>query len=67
MNSITDHYFEVSVVLIQCHANSIDFTVFERFRGTFKYHMTLRVGGGVCSNCQSTVVWGRGEFGQIVV
>jgi len=32
--------------------------------GTFKYHMTP--GEGICSNRQSTIIWGRG-FGQIVI
>jgi len=27
--------------------------------GTFKYHMMLRE--GVCSNRQSTVIWGKGS------
>jgi len=33
-------------------------------KGTFKYHTTLIE--GVCSNGQSTVIWGRG-VGQIVI
>jgi len=29
---------------------------------TFKYHMTLQGGRGICSNRQSAAIWGRGDL-----